>query len=62
MNLTHTYLQSLLDDIINTVNVLADRAIDSVEQLLISIPPQKLGFSNKSPLPSTDNNDDHRIG
>ena len=40
--------QSLLDDIINTVNVLADRAIDSVEQLLVSIPPQKLGFSKKN--------------
>ncbi|KAH7216558.1 Mis12 protein-domain-containing protein [Fusarium oxysporum] len=38
---------SLLDDIINTVNVLADRALDSVERLLLSIPPQSLGFSNK---------------
>ncbi|GKU00902.1 kinetochore-associated protein mtw1 [Fusarium langsethiae] len=38
---------SLLDDIINTVNVLADRALDSVERLLLSIPPQALGFSNK---------------
>ncbi|KAL6864300.1 Mis12 domain-containing protein [Trichoderma novae-zelandiae] len=35
---------SLLDDIINTVNVLADRALDSVERLLLSIPPHKLGF------------------
>ncbi|KPM39631.1 hypothetical protein AK830_g6911 [Neonectria ditissima] len=35
---------SLLDDIINTVNVLADRALDSVERLLLSIPPQNLGF------------------
>ncbi|KAF5023353.1 hypothetical protein F66182_4591 [Fusarium sp. NRRL 66182] len=40
---------SLLDDIINTVNVLADRALDSVERLLLSIPPQSLGFSNKRP-------------
>ncbi|KAF5567449.1 MTW1 Determining metaphase spindle length [Fusarium phyllophilum] len=38
---------SLLDDIINTVNVLADRALDSVERLLLSIPPQSLGFSSK---------------
>ncbi|QPC77006.1 hypothetical protein HYE68_007758 [Fusarium pseudograminearum] len=38
---------SLLDDIINTVNVLADRALDSVERLLLSIPPQALGFSSK---------------
>ncbi|CAG9993395.1 unnamed protein product [Clonostachys byssicola] len=36
---------SLLDDIINTVNVLADRALDSVERLLLSIPPQNLGFT-----------------
>ncbi|PHH67771.1 hypothetical protein CDD83_6425 [Cordyceps sp. RAO-2017] len=27
---------ALLDDIINTVNVLADRALDSVERLLLS--------------------------
>lgn len=40
--------QSLLDDIINTVNVLADRALDSVERLLLSIPPHKLGFPQKS--------------
>ncbi|KAM4062203.1 mis12 protein [Hirsutella rhossiliensis] len=39
---------SLLDDIINTVNVLADRALDSVERLLLSIPPNKLGFPQKS--------------
>ncbi|KAM0256188.1 hypothetical protein ACHAQJ_005167 [Trichoderma viride] len=39
---------SLLDDIINTVNVLADRALDSVERLLLSIPPKKLGFSSKA--------------
>ncbi|KOS16629.1 Kinetochore-associated protein MTW1 [Escovopsis weberi] len=38
---------SLLDDIINTVNTLADRALESVERLLLSIPPQKLGFSAK---------------
>ncbi|KAL7789805.1 Mis12 domain-containing protein [Trichoderma ceciliae] len=38
---------SLLDDIINTVNVLADRAFDSVERLLLSIPPHKLGFASK---------------
>ncbi|KAL6695148.1 Mis12 domain-containing protein [Trichoderma pleuroticola] len=42
---------SLLDDIINTVNVLADRALDSVERLLLSIPPKKLGFSKSSKQP-----------
>ncbi|KAG5947818.1 hypothetical protein E4U60_002595 [Claviceps pazoutovae] len=35
---------ALLDDIINTVNVLADRALDSVERVLLSLPPSKLGF------------------
>lgn len=44
IKLTSSLIQSLLDDIINTVNVLADRALDSVERLLLSIPPQKLGF------------------
>ncbi|RDA92596.1 hypothetical protein CP533_0932 [Ophiocordyceps camponoti-saundersi (nom. inval.)] len=39
---------ALLDDIINTVNILADRALDSVERLLLSIPPQKLGFPSAS--------------
>ncbi|KAF4120305.1 kinetochore protein Mis12/MTW1 [Geosmithia morbida] len=52
---TLTPLKALLDDIINTVNVLADRALDSVEQLLLSIPPSKLGFrkpSSKKDAPS----------
>ncbi|KEY67329.1 hypothetical protein S7711_04580 [Stachybotrys chartarum IBT 7711] len=40
---------SLIDDIINTVNVLADRALDSVERLLLSIPPQNLGFTAPKP-------------
>ncbi|KAK2594539.1 hypothetical protein QQS21_007758 [Conoideocrella luteorostrata] len=46
---------SLLDDIINTVNVLADRALDSVERLLLSIAPQNLGFK---PSKSKDDGDD----
>ncbi|KND91664.1 Kinetochore-associated protein MTW1 [Tolypocladium ophioglossoides CBS 100239] len=45
---------ALLDDIINTVNVLSDRAIDSVERLLLSIPPQKLGFSSNTSKKSKD--------
>ncbi|RFU75624.1 kinetochore-associated mtw1 [Trichoderma arundinaceum] len=49
---------SLLDDIINTVNVLADRALDSVERLLLSIPPKKLGFSSKQPKQSSAENPD----
>ncbi|KAK4085616.1 uncharacterized protein Triagg1_606 [Trichoderma aggressivum f. europaeum] len=47
---------SLLDDIINTVNVLADRALDSVERLLLSIPPKKLGFSKSSKNPDQNPN------
>lgn len=50
------YCQSLLDDIINTVNVLADRALDSVERLLLSIPPHKLGFAKKPKQASSDQN------
>ncbi|EHK48553.1 uncharacterized protein TrAtP1_009683 [Trichoderma atroviride] len=47
---------SLLDDIINTVNVLADRALDSVERLLLSIPPHKLGFAKKPKQASSEQN------
>ncbi|KAI9147958.1 Kinetochore-associated protein MTW1 [Paramyrothecium foliicola] len=43
---------SLIDDIINTVNVLADRALGSVEQLLLTLPPQSLGFTNGGSKPS----------
>ncbi|KAB5570022.1 Mis12 domain-containing protein [Coniochaeta sp. 2T2.1] len=35
---------SLLDDIINSINVLADRALGSVEKGLINATPQGLGF------------------
>lgn len=49
--------QSLLDDIINTVNVLADRALDSVERLLLSIPPHKLGFAAKKQKQPSDKTD-----
>lgn len=53
-SLTSITPQALLDDIINTVNVLSDRAIDSVERLLLSIPPQKLGFSSSTSKKSKD--------
>lgn len=49
--------KSLLDDIINTVNVLADRALDSVERLLLSLPPSKLGFSQKGRHGDADDDD-----
>ncbi|KAI1369056.1 Mis12 protein-domain-containing protein [Xylaria arbuscula] len=35
---------SLLDDIINSVNILAERALNSVEQGLLNAPPAALGF------------------
>ncbi|KAF4582874.1 hypothetical protein GQ602_006018 [Ophiocordyceps camponoti-floridani] len=44
---------ALLDDIINTVNVLADRALTSVESLLLSLPPRKLGFKDDSERSAT---------
>jgi kinetochore protein Mis12/MTW1 len=46
-----TTFQALLDDIINTINVLADRALDSVERLLLTIPPQNLGFKTPKTKP-----------
>ncbi|EGZ72227.1 hypothetical protein NEUTE2DRAFT_129607 [Neurospora tetrasperma FGSC 2509] len=35
---------SLLDDIINSINILAERALNSVEQGLLNAPPASLGF------------------
>ncbi|KAI8634767.1 Mis12 protein-domain-containing protein [Xylariaceae sp. FL1651] len=37
-------IQSLIDDIINSVNILAERALNSVEQGLLNAPPSALGF------------------
>lgn len=37
-------MQSLLDEIINSINVIAERALASVEQGLLNAPPQYLGF------------------
>ncbi|OAA65756.1 mind kinetochore complex component [Niveomyces insectorum RCEF 264] len=43
---------SLLDDIINSVNILAERALNSVEQALLRQPPASLGFKPaKKPPP-----------
>lgn len=51
--------QTLLDDIINTVNVLADRALDSVEQVLLNMQPAKLGFrAPKKPTDDTPSTED----
>ncbi|KAL8785621.1 MAG: hypothetical protein Q9213_003275 [Squamulea squamosa] len=38
-------VQSLIDDIINTVNTIVYRAIEAIENGLFSIPPQQLGYS-----------------
>ncbi|KAK1769150.1 Mis12 protein-domain-containing protein [Phialemonium atrogriseum] len=55
---------SLLDDIINSVNILAERALNSVEQGLLSQPPANLGFKPQAqPAPksrSRNNNKDDR--
>ncbi|RYP32072.1 hypothetical protein DL767_005426 [Monosporascus sp. MG133] len=44
---------SLIDDIINSVNILAERALNSVEQGLLNAPPSALGFkaNNKQQRP-----------
>ncbi|RYP67303.1 hypothetical protein DL771_007321 [Monosporascus sp. 5C6A] len=44
---------SLIDDIINSVNILAERALNSVEQGLLNAPPSALGFkaNNKQRQP-----------
>ncbi|KAI1804399.1 Mis12 protein-domain-containing protein [Daldinia bambusicola] len=44
---------SLIDDIINSVNVLAERALNSVEQGLLNAPPATIGF--KPPKSSSRN-------
>ncbi|KAI0202195.1 Mis12 protein-domain-containing protein [Astrocystis sublimbata] len=40
---------SLIDDIINSVNILADRAFNSIEQGLLNAPPASLGFKPPKP-------------
>ncbi|KAI3401295.1 hypothetical protein diail_12001 [Diaporthe ilicicola] len=42
---------SLLDEIINSINVIAERALASVEQGLLNAPPQYIGFG-KPPNPT----------
>ncbi|KAH6654062.1 Mis12 protein-domain-containing protein [Truncatella angustata] len=46
---------SLIDDIINSINILAERALNSVEQGLLNAPPALLGFK----LPKNAKPDDH---
>ncbi|KAI1212431.1 Mis12 protein-domain-containing protein [Annulohypoxylon truncatum] len=47
---------SLIDDIINSINILAERALNSVEQGLLNAPPATLGF--KPPKASRGNGGD----
>lgn len=52
-----TELQSLIDDVINSINNLIYQAISSLETGLLSTPPERLGFShaaNGSTIPDTD--------
>ncbi|KAJ6787612.1 hypothetical protein PWT90_05013 [Aphanocladium album] len=44
---------SLLDDIINAVNVLADRALGAIETTLTRLPAQNLGFGHSKKRPAS---------
>ena len=48
--------QSLIDDIINSINNLIYQAISSLENGLLSTPPERLGFAHTSTesIPDTD--------
>lgn len=48
--------QSLIDDVINSINTLIYQAISSLESGLLSTPPERLGFSHASngTIPDTD--------
>jgi kinetochore protein Mis12/MTW1 len=49
--------QSLIDDIINSINNLIYQAISSLESGLLATPPERLGFAhanNASTIPDTD--------
>lgn len=55
--LTSFVIQSLIDDIINSINNLIYQAISSLESGLLATPPERLGFghaSNGSTIPDTD--------
>lgn len=40
----NSHCQSLLDEIINSINFLAEKALSSVETSLLNAPPQQIGF------------------
>lgn len=52
--LTYCDYQSLLDEIINSINILADKALTSVETGLLNAPPTSIGFGK--PASSTNAN------
>ncbi|OIW33349.1 hypothetical protein CONLIGDRAFT_172893 [Coniochaeta ligniaria NRRL 30616] len=43
---------SLIDDIINSINILADRALKNIEQKLLELPPHTIGFKPAPQPPS----------
>ncbi|ROW12197.1 hypothetical protein VMCG_00698 [Cytospora schulzeri] len=52
---------SLLDEIINSINFIAERALASVEQGLLNAPPQQIGFG-RAPAASRANSKSKRKG
>ena len=55
MQVLTTHKQSLLDDIINAINILAEKALKSIEQYLLNQPPHKIGFRNPAAAASSKN-------
>lgn len=49
---TNRHCQTLLDDIINTVNELVFRAVNAIEEGLSNTPPERLGFKPDSTIAS----------
>lgn len=56
-------LQSLLDEVVNSINFLAERALHSIEQGLLNAPPASLGFRPSSKQhPSRQQQQQHQNG
>ena len=51
-------VQSLIDDIINSINNLIYQAISSLESGLVATPPERLGFSHATNGPTIADTDD----
>jgi len=52
-----TPLQTLLDDIINTVNELVYQAVGEIETALLNVPKEQLGFTSSAPTQFPDTAD-----